>query len=227
MEWLIANRPDFFEQVFLLVPAQEEVPPPTADQRRHLAEFNESICRIFFVILDYRGKGLDRRAGFRSDQAATAYHVLLRRHRARVAESGPLLAESARLPAALCWALDLLTAQCRAAEDPVANELWALCAASAAAAQLHRAAADRLLGSRADALLERRLHIVRKLVDRLGEIGPAKRRELLRGLAQQSLAVNGPLIDALILTVTDNGAGSRSCIRKCQGGRSFPHRRQP
>jgi hypothetical protein len=155
---------------------------------------------MFFVILDYRGKGLDRRAGFRSDQAATAYHVLLRRHRARVAESGPLLAESARLPAALCWALDLLTAQCRAAEDPVANELWALCAASTAAAQLHRAAADRLLGSRADALLERRMHIVRKLVDRLGEIGPAKRRELLRGLAQQSLAVNGPLIDALIRT---------------------------
>jgi hypothetical protein len=71
IEWLIANRPDFFEQVFLLVPAQEQVPLPTADQRRHLAEFNESICKILFSILECRGQGLDRRAGFRFNQAAT------------------------------------------------------------------------------------------------------------------------------------------------------------
>ena len=48
------------------------------------------------------------------------------------------------------------------------------------------------------ALGERRLAVARKLVARLANIGPCKRRALVRGLDQQSLHLHEPVISALV-----------------------------
>lgn len=101
------------------------------------------------------------------------------------------IVEAAKLPAAMAWALLFY-----ASGEPVCD--YILDTVFEASRRIVADAVRLFREHDQQELTQRRLEVARKIFKRLAKIGPNKRRELVRGLDQQSLTLHEPVIAALL-----------------------------
>lgn len=201
LEWIASNRRELLSRAIPLFPY------PLKDSMSGCIEnvgvFSARYEAIISEILDLRRKRHMVASWFQAYDKAAIFKAkesdYLREIQSLAGQV--MVGEAIHLPVLMAWALHTL-AWGEDREDYILDLVFEAS---------HRILSDAVRFLREHDqkhLVEVRLTVARKIVKRLADIGPCKRRQLVRGLDQQSLQINEPVFRALlelgIITESDN-----------------------
>lgn len=189
---LVTERRDFLFQAIPVLSARPDETLPTVDEDQ-AAAFRRRFNRVATHALSLRRAQTRAVGQFWTTETDKEF---LCRQRAFLRELQAVPEDcrmhgAAALPAAMAWTLLMLAGQ-NNLDDYILDTVFA-------AARSVLDAALRLFREQDQAALcERRLAVARKLFQRLSQLGPCKRRELVRGFDRQSLLIYEPVIRVLL-----------------------------